>query len=140
MIHKRFLRSDLLCRLALLAASWWTCTLAWLVPNSLTGRSFNSGGVSSQVILLGLTMVLILGVLDVFINDLMPDRFVAMTLERWRYYLYHMMASTYFLLAFATIGDALDMDDLISLGYLVNGFLSGWYALAVRLRGIHDDC
>ncbi len=135
-IH-RLLKFDLVARCAILVQAIFTCALAWLVPTSLTGRLLAAGATYGHAVLVLLTIVAVTGVLDILINDFLPDGFMLASIKRRRHVLYHLIAGLFFIQAFAGVGALLDVEDILCLSYLFTGGLSAWYSWAVSLRATH---
>lgn len=135
-IH-RLLKFDLIARCAILTQVVFTCALAWFVKTSLTAKLIATGASSGYAVLVVLTVIAVACVLDIVVNDLLPDSYVLASVKKRRHLLYHVVAGLYFIQAFAGIGTSLDVEDILCLSYLFTGGLSAWYSWAVSLRATH---
>lgn len=133
----RLLRFDLLVRVAILFASTITCLLAWFVPSSLTAALLIESGAVGRVVLLALTVTTGVGYLDVLINDLMPDGFRIRSIKCKRHLGYSMIAFLYFIQAYASVGATFGPEDLLSMGYMMNGAMAAWFSWTSAVRGWH---
>lgn len=133
----RMLRFDLIARFAIIAGATITCLLAWCVPASLTAQVLAEGGSAGRLVLLLLTGCMLVGWLDIVVNDMMPDRWHCRWAKRNLHRGYSVIAMLYLLQAYASLGDALGPEDLLALGYTVNAGISGWYAWTTAVRGWH---
>lgn len=135
-IH-RLLKFDLIARCAVLQQAVVTCCLAWFVPVSLTSKLIAQGAGFGTTVLIALTCVVAVGVLDILINDFLPDRFTLQYFKQRRHHLYHLIAGLYFVQAFAGVGDTLNSEDVLCAAYLAAGGVSAWYSWAAAVRGDH---
>jgi MFS family permease len=133
----RLLRFDLLVRVAILFAATITCLLAWFVPVSLTATLLIEGGAVGQAVLLAMTAATAIGYVDVVINDLMPDRFCVRLIKHKRHLGYSLIAFLYLVQAYASIGESLGPEDLLPLGYIMNGLMAAWFSWTSAVRGWH---
>lgn len=131
----RLLQFDLLCRAAILCSASITVALAWFVPRSLTALLLADGGSFGWVVLSLLTACVLVGWLDVLINDVLPDGWQIAFARHERHRGYAMIAGLYLLQAYASIGDAITADDLLPLGYTAQACIAAWYSWTTAVRG-----
>lgn len=136
MLH-RFLGIDLITRCSILSQTALTCALAWFVPTSLTAKLVASGHDYGQIQLLLLTGAVLLGWLDVLINDLLPESWQWCWSRKRRHTIYHVLAGLFFVQAFAGVGSTLDVEDILSVAYLLNGSMAAWYSWSVSIKATH---
>ena len=137
MAPHRLIKFDLIARCAILLQAGMSCLIAWLVPTSLIARLIADGGVYGHNVLLLLTVTVVVGLLDVLINDLLPERMRLECTRRRRHGIFHILAGLFFVQAFVGVGDSIDIEDLLSLSYLLNGLIAAWYSWAISIRATH---
>jgi hypothetical protein len=133
----RLLQFDLLVRVSILFTAATTCLLAWFVPQSLTSMLLADGGDIGHVVRLVMTFVVWVGYLDVFINDMLPDRYSLPVAKHMRHLGYSLLAALYLLQAYASVGDTLGVEDLLPFGYCLTAVIAGWYSWTTAVRGWH---
>lgn len=131
------IKFDLIARCAILSPALYTCALAWFVPASLTAKLIASGHGYGHTLLILLTACVIVGMLDVLINDLLPERIFLTYFRRRRHLIFNVLAGLFFVQVYAGIGDVVNAEDLLSLAYLSNGLVAAWYSWATSLRATH---
>ena len=133
----RLLQFDLLCRAAILCSASITVALAWFVPRSLTAQLLSDGSEFGVVVLVLLTACVLVGWLDVLINDVLPGGWELACAKHERHRGYALIAGMYLLQAHVSIGGAITADDLLPLGYIAQACIAGWYAWSTAVRGWH---
>ena len=135
----RLLKFDLICRCAILATALTTSELGTFVQASLTAKLIIATGAYGTVTLLAFSVCVILALLDVLINDFMPERFSLRWVKQHRHLIYLTLAGLYIAQAFVALGDRLDIQDFFALSYCRAGIVTAWYALATSARGTHVE-
>lgn len=130
----RLLRFNLIARCQALVACTATCLLGWFVPVSLTAKLLAEGGSYGRLTLVILTICLVLGWLDVLINDFMPERYSFVAVLKRRHRLFYILAGLYLIEAYVGFGDTLGAEDLLSFIYILNAGTAFWYSWAVSIR------
>ena len=137
MIHP-LLKFDLIARCAIITVAISTTLLAWFTPLSLTAQLIAAGGSYATIVMALFTACVVIGLLDILINDFLPPQITLIFLRRRRYILYHVLAGLYFVRAFASVGETIGNEDLLPLSYILIGMVSGWYSWASAVRAEHD--
>ena len=142
----RLLQFDLLVRVSILFSSTITCLLAWFVPQSLlawfvpqslTAVLLGGGAEIGRGVLIIMTGAVCIGYADVFINDMLPDRYSLPLAKHLRHLGYSLLAALYLLQAYVSVGDTMGPEDLLPFGYALNAILSAWYSWTTAVRGWH---
>ena len=133
----RLLKFDLIARCAILAQASATSLLAWFVPTSLTAKLITQGGVYGNLVLILFTGIVLVGLLDIFINDILPPQVYLEAVRKRRHSIFHILAGLYFVQAFVGVGQTLNFEDFLSLVYLISGIVAAWYSWAISLRANH---
>lgn len=133
----RLLQFDLLVRASILFSSTITCLLAWFVPQSLTAVLLGGGAEIGRGVLIIMTGAVCIGYADVFINDMLPDRYSLPLAKHLRHLGYSLLAALYLLQAYVSVGDTMGPEDLLPFGYALNAILSAWYSWTTAVRGWH---
>ena len=130
----RLLRLGLIARCAILAHALEICLLAWFVPTSLHSKMIAPGDTAGIVILALFTVCTLVGVIDVIINDLLPPSIMLRSVFKRRYSIYNVLAALYFMRAFASLGSSLNIEDTLTVGYMMVGFVTAWYSWAAAIK------
>jgi len=135
----RLLRFHLVSRFALLLQASSTVALAWWAPTSLVNDVVEQGGRPAMAVLAGLTLLVVIGWLDVLINDALPDRFALLWARRRRHLGYALLGAVYLVMAFAAAGamPALPGVAVLILQYAATGAVCAWFAWTAALRPTH---
>ena len=135
----RLLKLDLIVRCSILSQAITTMLLGWFVPSSLTAKLLADGGHYGGITLILFTACVIAGILDVFINDFLPPSIYLVWIRQRRHKIYSFLALFYFIQGFVGVGDEIDLQDLLPLGYIAIGLVSAWYSWVIAIRG-SDAC
>ena len=133
----RLLRFELICRCMVLVAATTTCLLGWYVSNSLTYKLIYEGGPFGEMLQIIMTACVAIGLIDVFVNDILPARFHLNFVKHKRHLGYMALGGLYLLQAYASVGPTIGVEDILPLGYLANASVTGWYVLILSVRGWH---
>ena len=101
-------------------------------PASLTADLLNDAGPVGTAILALFMCAILLGVIDLLVNDLMPDRFVLATLHKLRPFGMLVLAATYaFLAAASSFDDGMTRGGTILVtGYVLAASGCVWWSLS----------
>lgn len=102
------------------------------VGGSLNGKLVEQSGEAGFAVLFAQAALAIIGLLDIIINDVLPDRFRIPTARFCRHYVYIGLAlcNSAFLLVMAK-NDTLT---LLALSYVVDGIAAVWIAVGTIIR------
>lgn len=126
-------------RLAVTVQLAFNVGVAWCVPESILSKMFATGGISSHAILISMSLVLFLLVVDMSINDLMPDRFVFHGIINKRLLLFSMVAACYVICALATLHFDWQGGGILVLGYLATAIVSAHYVVTLAVWGLNAN-
>ena len=130
----RLLTFDVIARCLILATASTTCSLGWFVPFSLTAKLIQDGGAYGQIALLLLTACVVIGWIDIFINDVLPASVFFEAIRSRRNNLYHFLAGVYLIEAYVGVGKSFGIEDFLPISYAMNGILAAWYSWTVTVR------
>lgn len=135
----RLLRFNLMARMSLLTQSTTTASLAWLSPGSLTARLLEQGGDIGLGLLCLMTVLVLVGWLDVLANDLLLRAPILRAVALKEHHGYMLLGATFWVqaLAGATLLEAGAW--VLLLTYIVTGALCCWYGWASAVRGGRRD-
>lgn len=129
-----WLRFPFLIRAALLTQATTVVCLGWWAQSSLTARLFERGGVPATWVLCAMSALVVVGLVDALINDVLPDRFTLTYLKRRRHLTYMVLGGIYMVQVFAGISDSPTGAGILLANYTAGGLLCGAFAAAATLR------
>ena len=129
-----WLRFPFLIRASLLVQGATTVCLAWWAQSSLTARLIERGGVPAFWVLCVMTAMVLIGLADAFINDVLPDRYSLHCVKQHRHIGYMLLGATYMIQVFAGLADSPTGSGILLANYASVGILCGAFAAAATLR------
>ena len=132
-----WLQFHFLVRMTLLLQASATVSLAWWSPVSLTARLIDIGGAPAHWVLCAMSALLVGGLADAFINDVLPNQFNLLFVQRNRHIWYMLLGATYLMQAFAGLAEAPTGSGVLLGNYLAQGVACGAFAVAATLRPTH---
>lgn len=133
----RLLKFDVIARCAIMVYASFTCTLAWFVPTSLTAKIIAQGGHYGTVALIAFSVIVAVGLVDILINDFLPEAYSFCSIKARRHKLYHYVATLYFIQAMVGVGNTINIEDTVSVFYFLIGVIAAWYSWTAACRGDH---
>lgn len=111
----------------LMAASWAAHLpfVTWMAPDSLSGRALAASGAMSHVAMVLVVILSAVAVLDMAVNDAMPDRFQLLTI-RYRHVGFLAISILLVMLAFVIVHAGTQLPVITS--YLLAAGFSAWVA------------
>ena len=134
-IH-RFLRYNLVARVAILTQATTTAALAFLSPASLVSQLLTGGGDISKLVITSMLVLTGVGWVDVLVNDCLRGMRRLRPVMRHEHMGYMLLGVCYWIQAL--VGSAPDErgSDVLVLNYLVVGGCCVWYGWVSALRGV----
>ena len=129
-----WLRFPFLIRASLLIQATTTVSLGWWAQSSLTARLIERGGAPALWVLCVMSAVVLVGLLDAFINDVLPDRFSLQCIRQHRHLNFMVLGATYMVQVFAGLSDSPTGAGILLANYAAIGVLCGAFAAAATLR------
>lgn len=130
----RWLRFAFLIRFCLLIQAATTVSLSWWAQSSLTARLIERGGTPAMLILCAMTGMVLVGLADAFVNDVLPDRFSLMCVKSHRHVMYMVLGATYMMQVFAGLGDSPTGAGILLANYAAIAIACGAFSAAATLR------
>lgn len=130
----RWLRFAFLIRFCLLIQAATTVSLAWWSQSSLTARLIERGGTPATVVLCAMSGMVLVGLADAFINDVLPDRFSLLCVKSHRHVGYMMLGATYVMQVFAGLEDSPTGAGILLANYAAAAIACGAFSAAATLR------
>ena len=132
----RLLRFNLIARAAILLAAGCTALLGYLTPTSLTATLGDGEGIAEAVVLLLMVGLVGVGLLDMFINDLLPERWRMRWAKRRRHMGFALLGAVYLVKAFAGVSFSAAPPGswVLILFYVGMGCCCAWFTFASALR------
>ena len=131
MNRPRLLDMSLICRLSLMWQAAITTLLSHLSPTSMTAELIARAGPVGQVAAFGFSMFVVVAVLDLIVNDLLPDRFTLAWAQRYRWLGVSGIGIVYlFLASSALVGHVADGEWVLILAYVGLSSCCFWWAAA----------
>ena len=129
-----WLRFPFLIRASILIQATTTVSLGWWAQSSLTARLIERGGTPALWVLCAMSSAVIVGLVDAFINDVLPDRFSLLCIRQHRHLNYMVLGATYMVQVFAGLSDSPTGANILLANYAAIGILCGAFAAAATLR------
>ena len=129
-----WLRFPFLIRASLLAQAATTVSLGWWAQSSLTARLIERGGTPAMLVLCVMSAMVLIGLVDGFVNDVLPDRFSLLYVKRHRHIGYMTLGATYMIQVFAGLSDSPTGANILLANYAAIGVLCWAFAAAATLR------
>lgn len=123
-----------LIRVSLLVQAATTVSLGWWVQSSLTARLLERGGAQGFWVLCVMSGIVVIGLVDAFVNDVLPARFRLLCVRQHRHIGYMLLGATYMIQVFAGISDSPTGAGILLANYTCIGILCGVFAAAATLR------
>jgi len=134
MTTPRPLDMSFICRLALMWQAAVTVTLAHMAPTSLTAEMIARAGPMGRLAAFLFAGFVVVALLDMIVNDLLPDRYVLRWTERYRWLGVAGIGIVYlFLATTAAVGRVADGEWVLIAAYLGHAVLCLWWAVACVL-------
>lgn len=131
---ERLFRFNLIARCFALLCASITCYLGWFAPSSLTARVLEMSGATGQGVLAVMTAVALIGIADVIVNDLMPQKYALRRAARNRHSGFNLLGVLYVVMAVPGLQvDSAGAAGLVTY-YVGVGLLCGWLAWAMVIR------
>lgn len=121
--EKRFLSWPMIARAFIAVQCLATGWLAVWEPDSLTAQLLATGGDTGAVIGYVMLVIGVLAILDVFVNDLLPDQWVLKITREHHGILYMLCGATFLWQAF--VASASMIDSILPAYYVAEGVLCG---------------
>lgn len=130
---------SMICRLSLVFQALVTTLLAHLAPNSLAAELVWRAGAFGQMASLAFSVFVTIAVLDVVVNDLMPDNYALGWAARYRWLGVCGIGTVYlFLAATATVGPVSTGDWVLIGAYVGMAFFCFWWSTACVMSDYRD--
>lgn len=129
-----WLRFPFLIRVSLLIQSTTTVSLAWWAQSSLTARLIERGGTPAMLILCAMTGMVLIGLADAFVNDVLPERFSLQFVRKHRHVVYMVLGATYMMQVFAGLYDSPTGANILLINYAAVAVCCAAFAAAATLR------
>ena len=101
-----WLRFPFLIRASLLIQATTTVSLGWWAQSSLTARLIERGGTPAILVLCAMSALVLLGLADAFVNDVLPERFSLVCIKSHRHIGFMVLGAAYMIQVFAGISDS----------------------------------
>ena len=131
----RMLRYGLIARVVLLTQAGTTAALAWASPGSLSAQLLEAGGEIGQGVLLLMTALVLIGWLDVLVNDCLPGRWQLRATVVHEHSGYLALGAVYWMQAMAGAGLGEPGSWVLVAHYTAIGSCCCWFGWVSALRG-----
>jgi hypothetical protein len=133
----RLMRFSLIARCLMLLPATSNVLLAIVAPESLSAMLSRHEGPAQGAVLLVMAALVIVGWLDVLINDFLPESWRMSWARSRRHIGYSFLAAVYLVKALASVDAEVDGATVLAGYYFGAAVLCGWYTWAAALRPHH---
>lgn len=134
-VRHRMLRYGLIARVVLLTQAATTVALAWASPGSLSAELLAAGGEIGRGVLLLMTAMVVVGWLDVLVNDCLSQRWRLPFTEAHEHSGYLGLGALYWMQAMAGAGALGQGGWVLVFHYVAMGAACCWFGWTSAMRG-----